>query len=105
MNDAIHAYKETLEMITKIQKQELLKIGDEINATIEKGEFCCVIKGKFLEETIEKVKEEGYKVKVIAAEIDDFGNMYPDFVRIDWRGNNDISLPQKIKNWFRRLKY
>ena len=105
MNDAIHAYKETLEMITKIQEQELLKIGDEINAAIEKGEFHCVIEGKFLEETIEKVKDEGYKVKVIAAEIDDFGHMYPDFVRIDWRGSSDISLPQKIKNWFRRLKY
>ena len=104
MNEAIKSYKKTIESIEQKQKEELIKIQEKINGTIAAGEFDCYIIGVFLPETLKYLKDEGYKVKVHSADIDEYGNMYPSLIHIYWNGKNN-SFFKKIKILIKRIIY
>ena len=64
MNTAEDKYKKTIEQIKKKQEYELALAETAINEAVERGEFNCYVKGSFLPETIQKLKDNGYRVKI-----------------------------------------
>ena len=95
------AYLETKKAIEKNSTEALEKIEDAIRETSAAAQFSLFYKEIIKEDVIKTLRKNGFKVKVIHCEMDDYGNVYPEGIYIKWKGaTGKRSLWIKIKGIF-----
>lgn len=88
--NTVDALKAKTEPILKQIEEKILKEAAE-------GEFETYYAETVTTEVIDKLRAMGYKVKVVSSDIDDYGNFYPGFIRIDWKSYDGKG------NFFKRI--
>ena len=104
--NAKEAYNKTRETIQKNDTKVLKEIYAEMDKVIAAGGFEMFYKEVVSNSVVQKLKDDGFKIKVVWAEMDDYGNFYPEYMRIAWKGNGGKrKFIDKLKILFGGGKY
>ena len=100
------AYMETKKAIEGKDKEILEDIEKEMRKVIVNGGFEMYYKKVIAETVVQDLKNRGFKVKAVWAEMDDFGNVYPEYLRIAWKGKSGKrNIFHRLKKLFKREVY
>ena len=90
----------TREAIKKNSLLDYQEIMQKIKDAADRGEWELYLDyGAYDLEVLKKFKEEGYKVEVYHGDLDDFGNIYEGWVKINWKVNK-----KSKRNFFLKWK-
>ena len=79
-------YNKTIEARKEKAKKDLEIIKTRINDAAAAGEMEVCISNMTVEETaIEELRTCGFRVKIFAEDMDDYGHFYQGFIRISWK--------------------
>ena len=83
------AYEESLKNREMNNAKVLDEIEERILEAIKKGSFEIYFKSKeelyFGAGVVEDLHSRGFKVKIISPDMDEYGRMYPGYIKISWK--------------------
>lgn len=81
-----YVYNKTIEARKEKAKNDLEIIKVRIDEAAAAGEMEVCIPNMTVEETaIEELKTCGFRIKIFAEDMDDYGHFYQGFIRISWK--------------------
>lgn len=95
--NAQEARERTKENLEKIAEQDLIKVFEEIENRCIEGKYELFFEGILSAAAIEGLEQRGFKVKYVTGDLDDYGEYYDGYFRINWKERRKLWREEEIR--------